>query len=175
MWTRQKAGCVPVRKSVYNDGWDVLLVQSQVTPSRWLFPKGGVEADETAVDAAMRETCEEGGVIGQVGPKLGCWKCNRGSKPSIHNMWLLFVHVEHGPDCNEWTERHQRARRWYSFDGARAQLNLVPAHLRRPELVEILAAAERIVNSLDVMWAIPPSVPVLQLDGAKSKAERLEV
>lgn len=162
-----------MRRSAYNDGWDVLLVQSQVTPSRWLFPKGGVEPDETAVEAAARETCEEGGVIGQIGPKLGCWNCVRGAKPTIHNMWLLFVHMEHGPHCQEWTERHRRARRWYSFDGARAQFNLVPPHLRRPELIEILAVAERVVNTLQLINAMPPSKTLHELEGVKPDDEEV--
>lgn len=162
-----------MRRSVYNNGWDVLLVQSQVTPSRWLFPKGGVEPDETAVEAATRETCEEGGVIGQIGPKLGCWKCVRGARPTVHSMWLLFVHREHGPDCHQWTERHRRARRWYSFDGARNQFNLAPPHLRRPELVEILAAAERVINTVNVINAIPPIHPLSTLDAVKAEEDEL--
>lgn len=170
---KQKAGCVPVRRSSLKDGWDVLLVESLVTPGRWIFPKGGVEANETAVEAAARETCEEGGVIGHLGPKLGCWKYNRGTKRSIHSMWLLFVHTEHGPGCLQWTERHYRARQWYSFEDARRQFTRIPIHLRKPQLVEILSAAEGVISRLNSKHCIPRGIPLVEVDSANGEDEVL--
>ncbi len=48
------AGVVPVRREPA--GWRLLLLRSY---QNWDFPKGGVEAGETPLDAAVRETREE--------------------------------------------------------------------------------------------------------------------
>lgn len=48
------AGVVPVRRDA--KGWRVLLLRSF---QNWDFPKGGVEAGETPLEAAIRETLEE--------------------------------------------------------------------------------------------------------------------
>ena len=44
----------------------VLLVTAKRNPDRWIFPKGHVEKNETAEEAALREAREEAGVIGKV-------------------------------------------------------------------------------------------------------------
>lgn len=48
------AGVVPVRRDT--GGWRVLLLRSF---QNWDFPKGGVEAGETPLQAAIRESLEE--------------------------------------------------------------------------------------------------------------------
>jgi 8-oxo-dGTP pyrophosphatase MutT (NUDIX family) len=48
------AGVVPVR--LEDSGWRLLLLRSY---QNWDFPKGGVEAGETPLQAAIRETREE--------------------------------------------------------------------------------------------------------------------
>lgn len=48
------AGVVPVRRD--QAGWRVLLLRSY---QNWDFPKGGVEAGETPLQAAIREANEE--------------------------------------------------------------------------------------------------------------------
>lgn len=106
-----------------------------------------MEADEAVREAATRETCEEGGVVGQLGPKLGCWTLMRRTRQT-QCMWLLFVHTEHSADCALWAERKQRLRGWYSFDDARALFNDIDVQLRRPELVEMLEAARIAVGQL---------------------------
>lgn len=136
-----------------DDTWHVLLIQSSATPSRWLFPKGSVEANETVADAATRETREEGGVTGSLGPSLGRWNLPRG----VHAMWVLFVHTEHTTECAQWAERDRRKRIWMSFEDARGVLTNVPAHVRRPELVEMLAAARAVLARVD---ANPPTKAV---------------
>lgn len=151
----KKAGCVPVRRRTGAsssssatsslDAWEVLLVQSLWKPEIWLFPKGGVESNESAKQAAVRETEEEGGVVGELGPKLGAWTYQRSVKQKI-KVWLLYVTNEHGPDSKQWKERKTRRREWHSFSSARARIMDVPMESRRPELLEMLEKAEEILK-----------------------------
>ena len=41
------------------------MVTSSSDPQRWVIPKGGWEIDESAQEAAVRETWEEAGVKGK--------------------------------------------------------------------------------------------------------------
>jgi len=59
-----KAGCVAVL-----DG-QVVLISSSKNKSKWGLPKGGWELDETAEEAAIRETYEEAGVRGVIGDEV---------------------------------------------------------------------------------------------------------
>lgn len=113
----------------------------------WLFPKGGVEDGETGKEAAVRETLEEGGVAGSLGPKLGVWTQDSASKQK-QKMWILYVHTEYGPDAKMWKERKKRLRAWHSFEEARAIMAGIPEEDRRPELLEMLAAAKKTLSEL---------------------------
>lgn len=61
---RLTAGTVPVM----NDGR--ILLCSSSRKNAWILPKGGWENDETLELSALRETFEEAGVLGTLGPKL---------------------------------------------------------------------------------------------------------
>jgi len=61
---RLTTGCVPIM----NDG-RILLVSSS-KKEEWILPKGGWESDETLEVSALRETYEEGGILGMIGPRL---------------------------------------------------------------------------------------------------------
>ena len=61
---RLTTGCVPIVK-----GGKVLFVSASSKPA-WIFPKGGWESDEKMEESALRESFEEAGVIGVLGPKL---------------------------------------------------------------------------------------------------------
>mmetsp|Transcript_3483 Transcript_3483/g.6077 ORF Transcript_3483/g.6077 Transcript_3483/m.6077 type:complete len:423 (+) Transcript_3483:535-1803(+) len=58
-------GCVPVV-----EGGKILFVSSSRKPE-WILPKGGWEMDEAMEESAIRETFEEAGVLGILGPLLG--------------------------------------------------------------------------------------------------------
>jgi ADP-ribose pyrophosphatase YjhB (NUDIX family) len=62
--TRLVTGCVPILM----DG--KILFVSASRKSEWILPKGGWEQDETMEESAMRETFEEAGVVGVLGPRL---------------------------------------------------------------------------------------------------------
>eukprot|EP00534_Pseudo-nitzschia_fraudulenta_P004296 CAMPEP_0201120222 /NCGR_PEP_ID=MMETSP0850-20130426/4306_1 /ASSEMBLY_ACC=CAM_ASM_000622 /TAXON_ID=183588 /ORGANISM="Pseudo-nitzschia fraudulenta, Strain WWA7" /LENGTH=406 /DNA_ID=CAMNT_0047386283 /DNA_START=271 /DNA_END=1491 /DNA_ORIENTATION=+ len=61
---RMTTGCIPVMK----DG--KILFCSASRKSEWILPKGGWEKDEAMEESAIRETFEEGGVFGIIGPTL---------------------------------------------------------------------------------------------------------
>ena len=61
---RLTTGCVPIMK----DGR--ILFCSSSRKEAWILPKGGWESDETLEESAMRETFEEAGVLGVLGPVL---------------------------------------------------------------------------------------------------------
>lgn len=60
---RQVAGTVPITR----DGRIILVSASRKT--EWILPKGGWDTDETKEECAVRETFEEGGLLGRLG---GC-------------------------------------------------------------------------------------------------------
>jgi 8-oxo-dGTP pyrophosphatase MutT (NUDIX family) len=60
----EQAGAIIFRRG--DDGFRVLLVRGRKNPSDWIFPKGTIEANETAAEAAVREAEEEAGVTGKV-------------------------------------------------------------------------------------------------------------
>jgi ADP-ribose pyrophosphatase YjhB (NUDIX family) len=61
---RLTTGSVPIMK----DG-RILLVSSS-RKEEWILPKGGWESDENIEVSALRETYEEGGILGTLGPQL---------------------------------------------------------------------------------------------------------
>lgn len=61
---RLVTGCIPILK-----GGKIMFVSASRKPE-WIFPKGGWETDETMEEAAVRESFEEAGVLGVLGPKL---------------------------------------------------------------------------------------------------------
>jgi len=61
---RMTTGCVPI----VEDG-KILFVSASRKPE-WILPKGGWEKDEALEESAIRETFEEAGVFGILGPTL---------------------------------------------------------------------------------------------------------
>nr|XP_016500158.1 PREDICTED: nudix hydrolase 18, mitochondrial-like isoform X2 [Nicotiana tabacum] len=125
---RQVVGCIPYRYRKTNqsstvqgtqiDDLEFLLISSQKSP-RWMFPKGGWETDEALEDAALRETFEESGVIGEVEVHefLGTWNFKSKSQGTFHegHMFPLLVTDE----LDDWPEKTVRKRLWLKFSEAR--------------------------------------------------------
>src|SRR5688572_19007939 len=59
-----QAGAVVYRED--RRGLRILLVRARRNPEDWIFPKGHIEANETAARAAVREAAEEAGVAGRM-------------------------------------------------------------------------------------------------------------
>jgi len=64
---RRRAACVCINS---NDPNQVLLVSSSNELERFIIPGGGLEPEEEAAEAAVREVLEEAGVRGQLGTCL---------------------------------------------------------------------------------------------------------
>ncbi|HAZ61188.1 MAG TPA: NUDIX hydrolase [Gammaproteobacteria bacterium] len=75
------AGCIPV----WND--QVLLCRRAITPRRglWTLPAGFMENDETAIEAAMRETHEEANARVEI---LGLHTLI--NLPAVNQVYLMF-------------------------------------------------------------------------------------
>ncbi|KAL3343464.1 hypothetical protein AABB24_027146 [Solanum stoloniferum] len=125
---RQVVGCIPYRYRKTNqsstvqgtqiDDLEFLLISSQKSP-KWMFPKGGWETDEALEDAALRETFEESGVVGDVEVQeyLGTWSFKSKSQGTFHqgHMFPLLVTEE----LEDWPEKTVRKRLWLKFSEAR--------------------------------------------------------
>ncbi|CAA2973415.1 nudix hydrolase 18, mitochondrial-like [Olea europaea subsp. europaea] len=121
---RQVVGCIPYRyksvngkSAVDEDAIEVLLISSQRKGKGMLFPKGGWEEDESIKDAALRETVEEAGVLGDVGSELGkwCFQSNNNGNCYEGRMFPLLVKEQ----LEFWPEKDVRQRIWISVREAR--------------------------------------------------------
>lgn len=122
-------------------------MQSRWTPEVWLFPKGTVEPNESPKQAAVRETCEEAGVIGICGPKLGVWRTTKGEDQKI-KLWLLFVTQQYSATDKHWKERAKRSREWHSFPSAHHKMASLDPSLARPELADVLETARLVLDDI---------------------------
>ena len=98
------------------DAVRVLLISSS-NGSGWVFPKGGWELDESVIEAARRETVEEGGVRGDLEePQLGVYpysnrKPGSQRKGCIAHVFVMNVQEE----LTVWPEAAHRTRRWVRY------------------------------------------------------------
>lgn len=75
----QQAGAIPF--TIANGRAKVLLVRARHAPHEWIFPKGHIEKDESAEEAALRELREEGGVKGEIVRFVGTSEFDSGDEP----------------------------------------------------------------------------------------------
>nr|GMC91420.1 nudix hydrolase 18, mitochondrial-like [Ipomoea batatas]GMC94755.1 nudix hydrolase 18, mitochondrial-like [Ipomoea batatas]GME12533.1 nudix hydrolase 18, mitochondrial-like [Ipomoea batatas] len=122
---RQVVGCVPYRYKdsgetsslMAEDAFEVLVISPQRKSKGMLFPKGGWETDETIEAAALRETVEEAGVLGEIECKLGTWsfETKNGKNSCEGHMFPLLVKEQ----LDSWPEKEIRQRHWMSVREAR--------------------------------------------------------
>jgi polyphosphate kinase len=86
--TIHAAGCLPWRRGT--DGIEVLLAH-RGRYDDWTFPKGKREPGESDLDCAVRETAEETGLRGEIGPELPSTAYQAGGRPKVVRYWLLEV------------------------------------------------------------------------------------
>jgi len=95
----------------------VLLVTGKRNPKSWIFPKGHIEKGETSEQAALRETREEAGVIGQTIAPAGILEYGfLGAKARVE-YFLVEFKKEAGPPENG------RQRTWCRLEEALDRLS----------------------------------------------------
>lgn len=115
--TYNKACAVPFRRR--NGSVEFCIVSSRRDNGRWTFPKGSVEADETAREAALKEAHEEAGVRGRlVGDPLGAYPIDKYGR----QLWVAVFLMEVQAEDAEWLESDERERRWVGPQEARVLL-----------------------------------------------------
>ncbi|KAA0195474.1 hypothetical protein HAZT_HAZT006123 [Hyalella azteca] len=112
---RKRASCVCVNE----DETKVLLVTSRKDPSLWIVPGGGVEPDELAPIAAVREVKEEAGVCGKLSRCLGVFE----NKERRHRTSVFVMEVTE--ELEEWDESRSfgRQRQWFTVEAAVSALH----------------------------------------------------
>jgi 8-oxo-dGTP pyrophosphatase MutT (NUDIX family) len=102
-----QAGALPFRDLASKP--EILLVTSTNT-GRWVFPKGGIDPGNDALDTALEELYEEAGYLGTIdGDALGHY--NYEKRGRLYQVALYPVLVS-GP-APDWPERNIRERRWW--------------------------------------------------------------
>lgn len=121
---RIQAAAVPYRPSPFG-GYEILLVSC--SRGGWGLPKGGVKRNQTPAAAAVAECLEEGGILGQIEPRLGSFRYRKRGKPNLVHVFPLRVKRV----LARWEEEGDRHRIWVSLVEA-------PRLLRRPEIERFL-------------------------------------
>ncbi|XP_044491196.1 nudix hydrolase 18, mitochondrial-like [Mangifera indica] len=144
---RQVVGCIPYRFKDGEDGditdeLEVLVITSQKGRAQGLmFPKGGWEVDESLEQAALRESIEEAGVLGNVERELGEWNFLSKSQGTLYEGYMFPLLVKE--QLEVWPEKYVRQRIWMSFEEARE----VCCHWWMKEALDILLA--RLTSAMD--------------------------
>ncbi|XP_022657154.1 diphosphoinositol polyphosphate phosphohydrolase 3-alpha-like isoform X2 [Varroa jacobsoni] len=112
---RRRAACLCVR-----DGFEteILLVSSSSTPDRFIVPGGGLEPDEDAETAAIREVMEEAGVKGKIDRCLGIFE----NVERRHRTQVFVLQVREL--LEEWDDSKSigRKRKWFTVADALEEL-----------------------------------------------------
>lgn len=108
---RKRAACLCFRSELEQE---VLLVSSSRYPDKWIVPGGGMEPEEEASVAAMREVYEEAGVKGDLGRLLGVFE-NQERKHRTYVYILIVTEI-----LEDWEDSVNigRKRGWFSVDAA---------------------------------------------------------
>ena len=108
----RQASVVPFR--IRDERVEIALV---TTPggNRWILPKGSLDEGEQWRDAAIRETEEEAGLLGELAPRrLGRYEFTRSKERYVVEVFLMRVTVV----LDDWLEANERKRRWIAIDKA---------------------------------------------------------
>lgn len=135
-----------------SDGPRYLVVEASGTRDRWVFPKGRIEAGESARAAALREVGEEAGVRVRLIRRLGPVEQKK-EGDSIRIAYFLMAHAGRVKPLEK------RRVRWLAFDQAILALDLgksrrmlgaahraISATTGKPRLAEWVARAARVLR-----------------------------
>ncbi|XP_078732577.1 diphosphoinositol polyphosphate phosphohydrolase 1-like isoform X2 [Lampetra fluviatilis] len=123
---RKRAACLCFRSESEQE---VLLVSSSRYPDKWIVPGGGMEPEEEASVAAMREVYEEAGVKGDLGRLLGVFE-ERKHRTYVYILIVTEILEDWEDSVNIGKETHApsaaaaataaagRKRGWFSVDAA---------------------------------------------------------
>ena len=108
----EQAGAIAIRG--HGNEAEVLLVRARRSGD-WIFPKGHIEAGESAEQAAVRELAEEAGVVGAPLTVVGSLQFSSGAL-AVHVTYYFVRFLRVAPPAE------QREVRWCRFAEARATL-----------------------------------------------------
>ncbi len=89
----------------------ILLVTAKQNPTKWIFPKGHIEKNESPQAAALRELREEAGIEGELLELAGTLTFHSGSEVVCVDYYLIRFLKEIGSD-------ESRQRQWCNFEDA---------------------------------------------------------
>ncbi len=118
------------------EGPQVLLVTARRRPEEWVFPKGHIESDERAADAAVREVREEAGVAAEVLEPIEDVRIRPGGEEQVIRYFLMRAAGDAAPGEGRralWLAPRE-AERQLSFDEARGTLRRARAAMERRRL-----------------------------------------
>ena len=103
------------------EGLQILLVTSRDT-GRWVVPKGNPMLHRSGAETAAEEAFEEAGVRGEIGTRpIGSFRYRKRTRLLLAvtaEVRLFPLRVEQL--LEQWPERHQRRRQWFSREEAAA-------------------------------------------------------
>ncbi len=129
----RQAAVIPFR--IRDERVEIALVTT-LSGKRWVVPKGSLDDGEQSRDAAIRETEEEAGLIGDLERKpLGHYHFTRSNERYVVEVYLMRVTTV----LDYWLEASVRKRRWIAIDKAAA--------LVATELQPFVHLVQRLVQS----------------------------
>jgi len=97
-----QSSAIPVRE-------DLVCMVSSRSRQRWVFPKGRIEARQSASEAAIVETWEEAGLLGVItGDTVGSYVYEKYNREHHVTVYVMKVVDERA----DWPERGERQRQW---------------------------------------------------------------
>ncbi len=134
---RRQVGALPYQMV---DGHPAVLLVTSSTRQRWVFPKGGIEKDESPAEAALREAQEEAGVSGKIGKQpIGSYSDLKRAKSGPREVLVDIFPLKVKKQFEDWEEDGKRHRQWVTCDEARRLVSI-------PDLVPIIDAFEQAVH-----------------------------
>src|SRR5215510_9087544 len=142
----RQAAVIPFR--IRDERVEIALITT-VSGKRWVVPKGSLDEGERSREAAIRETEEEAGLIGDLDRKsLGRYHFTRANERYVVEVYLMRVTIV----LDHWLEAGVRRRRWIAIDKAAA--------LVRTELQPFVHLVERLFQSGKVHFPGPMAGPL---------------